>query len=205
MLATAILGRLSGEQGFRDSASGSSSRGELLQADMPGIGSAGARAESAMRHSFQSQGLPSPLPKLELPNELSLLDNLFLNPLIPHPKASDSTTVGHDFHNTPRPVDPEADRDYPASPRRPTSSRSYQNGDVTTPRDRDGESHQGILAGSPAVPNMGSGGYPIGPDGEFATGGFDFLSFLAADDGGQGANAVWEQTEPFRQEMSTMG
>jgi hypothetical protein len=166
-----------------------------------GIGAAGARAESAMRHSFQSQGFPSPLPKLELPTEISLLDNLFLNPMIPHPRASDSTAVGNTFLHTPHDTGSprrrsESPRPYEYNGPNEDSLRTRGGEDVATPRS--------IIAGSPAVPNMIHAGLG-GGDGDLAASGFDFLSFLAADDGGQGANAVWEQTEPFRQEMPMLG
>jgi hypothetical protein len=257
MLSTAILTRLSGEQAFSEtsgssvrdggpgdagnvaagvngvggsSVGGEGSSSRLLPPDGPGlgIGTAGARAESAMRHSFQSQGFPSPLPKMDLPSEISLLDNLFLNPMIPHPKASDSTTVGNGFLHTPR---------VSVSPP-PVSGSSRGPGDVpySCPGMGDlGNSGQGqagdngnmmnggdgqppriVLAGSPANHMIMGGGNNGGGGGmhhpglsqaetDLAASGFDFLSFLAADDGGQGANAVWEQTEPFRQEMPMLG
>lgn len=220
MLSSAILRRLSGEQAFSESSSSSARGGangtpnessSRLIPDGPGlgIGTAGARAESAMRHSFQSQGFPSPLPKMELPTEISLLDNLFLNPMIPHPKASDSTAVGNSFLHTPRDSvsPPRGESPHPSYPypnggddpilRGPSrTGGGGEDGGMTTPRS--------ILAGSPATHMMhGNGG--LSGETDLAASGFDFLSFLAQDDGGQGANAVWEQTEPFRQEMPMLG
>ena len=225
MLSSAILRRLSGEQAFSESSS-SSTRGangvgndsaSRLMPDGPGlgIGAAGARAESAMRHSFQSQGFPSPLPKMELPTEISLLDNLFLNPMIPHPKASDSTAVGNSFLHTPRDSvsPPRGESPHPSYPYANNGddpmlrggSRSGAGAGVGGGGDDGGmATPRSILAGSPATHMMhGNGG--MGGETDLAASGFDFLSFLAADDGGQGANAVWEQTEPFRQEMPMLG
>jgi hypothetical protein len=240
MLSSAILRRLSGEQAFSESSSSSnrggasngnnhnnadSSSSSRLMPDGPGlgIGTAGARAESAMRHSFQSQGFPSPLPKMELPTEISLLDNLFLNPMIPYPKASDSTAVGNSFLHTPRDSvspPPRGESPHPAYPYPNVNagdesmlrggSRGAGATGLNGERGDDGmATPRSILAGSPATHMMHGGGAGagagMGAETDLAASGFDFLSFLAADDGGHGANAVWEQTEPFRQEMPMLG
>ncbi|KAJ9098545.1 hypothetical protein QFC19_006313 [Naganishia cerealis] len=155
-----------------------------------GLGSAGAHAESAMRHSFQSQGLPSPLPKLELPTELNMLDNLFLNPLAPHPKASESTMVktgyskgaylGQGEGSAPSSVEEQTGTSSAAVP---TLGLSYAAG------------------GDTAQEQQGAAFQELGPAGV----GFDFLSFLAADDGGREANAQWLSTESYRQDMPMLG
>lgn len=258
MLSTAILKRLSAELGFSSGDEHASSSSSKSNNDMEratalnptsgasskemGIGAAGARAESAMRHSFQSQGFPSPLPKLDqqLPTELSLLDNLFLNPMIPHPKASDSTAVGSEGFPPQALANVSQGGEHAGNG---ASGGSSNPGEGSIPRNR-GDSNGPHYPSYPAVDTIreeegGNGGtgtitprsyftgspaasgvlHPQmaallqgatsldGPGGvgDLQSSGFDFLSFLAADDGGQGANAVWEQTEAFRQEMPMLG
>lgn len=185
MLSNAILRRLSGEQTESGASSSNRSREGFLS--VAGLGSAGAHAESAMRHSFQSQGLPSPLPKLELPTELHLLDNLFLNPLAPHPKASESTMV----------------------------KTGYPNAEYFGEGGSYNEGRTGLSPAAALTPGASNGGEAATPqhfqgsayNGEMETSGpgFDFLSFLAADDGGREANAQWLSTEPYRQDMPMLG
>lgn len=203
MLSSAILRRLSGEQAFdHGSDTSNSGRGDGLGVPISGeptsIGKAGVHAESAMRHSFQSRGVPSPLPKMDLPTELRLLDNLFLNPMVPHPKASDSTTCRDAYTGMPscssnlpeNNVSKASPTYYPPTP----SSYSYlptnANPNALTPGADTNGLHALAVAGLAGM-----------AEGDLAAHGFDFLSFLAADDGGQGANAVWEQTEAYRQDM----
>lgn len=188
MLSTAIIRRLSGEQSeARPSATRHSKDGFLSVA---GLGSAGAHAESAMRHSFQSQGLPSPLPKMELPTELHLLDNLFLNPLAPHPKASESTMVKTGFPN------PEYFSQGEGGPYSLEGRSALSPATALTPGT--------MNVGETATPQAYSGSAFNG-EMEGAAPGFDFLSFLAADDGSREANAQWLSTEPYRQDMPMLG
>jgi hypothetical protein len=186
MLSTAILRRLSGEQTESGTSSSNRERDGFLS--VAGLGSAGAHAESAMRHSFQSRGLPSPLPKLELPTELHLLDNLFLNPLAPHPKASESTMVktvyaNPEYSGEGAPYNVEGRTGL--SPAMALTPATMAGGEASTPQNFQGSAYNGELETS-------------GP-------GFDFLSFLAADDGGREANAQWLSTEPYRQDMPMLG
>lgn len=299
MLSSAILRRLSGEQAFEGSESSNSGRealavppaggggvgatgssggsGSSSSSDpQPAIGKAGVHAESAMRHSFQSRGLPSPLPKLDLPTELRLLDNLFLNPMVPHPKASDSTTYHEPYAGTPgatpapeaappqqhhhhqmqqhlQPSGRGSNHNSPYVPSMPSYlSAPSPSGSAVAPSTPSMSMNMGMGAGGPdsglhalavaglaataaeggqsqghisVLPshlqqhhqqhdgtvngnntnlhNLNNGGMPGGGAGasDLAANGFDFLTFLAADDGGQGANAVWEQTEAYRQDM----
>lgn len=210
MLSTAIIRRLTSESTDDDH----SERGPTT------LGSTSHHAESAMRHSFQSNGLPSPLPKWALPAELGILDNLFMNPMMPHPKASASTTIRHpSIYGSEFNGDPSYN--YGLSPNQDYSSLPY----VTTPSTA--SQLQGITAETPnsmhslaaaaasLTPssreqfNEGSETRPptshSNPENELAASGFDFLTFLAADDGGQGANAVWEQTESFRHDIPMIG
>lgn len=228
MLSTAIIRRLTGEQGLDGTEVGvdslSSLGSDLARSDAP-IGTTTVHAESAMRHSFQSQGIPSPLPRLEMPTELTLLETLFLNPMASMPKASQATAMGQ--HPPPT---------FPAQS--PAQSVSGSRGQGYEEYGGDGGQDFSAYFGTPAGPsapplsadtpssmyNLASAATAMTPnnlsnvDGmdvvnpgafaegnDMAAGGFDFLSFLAADDGGQGANAVWEQTEHFRQDMPMMG
>lgn len=151
-----------------------------------GLASAGAHAESAMRHSLQSQGLPSPLPKFELPTELHMLDNLFLNPLAPHPKASESTMVKTEYPRMDRPGYGEA-----------SESRVGQHaGTIRVGHPESGTSHAPMVEDEEQNLAFTEIGFPPA---------FDFLSFLAADDGGREANAQWLSTESYRQDMPMLG
>ncbi|GHJ84615.1 hypothetical protein NliqN6_1017 [Naganishia liquefaciens] len=188
MLSTAIIRRLSGEQTEASLSATRNDRDGFLS--VAGLGSAGARAESAMRHSFQSQGLPSPLPKMELPTELHLLDNLFLNPLVPHPKASESTMVKTGFPN------PEYFNQGDAAPYSLEGRSALSDATALTPG--------ALNAGETATPQNYSGSTFNG-EADGAAPGFDFLSFLAADDGSREANAQWLSTEPYRQDMPMLG
>jgi hypothetical protein len=51
----------------------------------------GAPISSSRDDPLPNEAFPAPLPPITLPYELSLLDNLFLNPMAPHNKASDYT------------------------------------------------------------------------------------------------------------------
>jgi hypothetical protein len=117
-----------------------------------------------------------------------MLDNLFLNPLAPHPKASESTMVR-----------PEYSREYigpggmiAAPPGgwvaihptpTPTPDISY-GADVEVIPEQHGVALRELEASGAS---------------------FDFLSFLAADDGGREANAQWLSTESYRQDMPMLG
>jgi hypothetical protein len=194
-----------------------------------------------------------------------MLDQLFQNPMCPHPKASDSTAYRHGGYPPSMSTTTARSPGYYAQNGNvvaaggggggPThvngstgrnggnggggvengNGQHHAGGHSTADNDRDhdhdhvvagfNEGHSGgggcnkgpIAATTPQDPatNMyyanggsgsGSGGVvmPYG-ESELAASGFDFLSFLAADDGGQGANAVWEQTEPYRQDMPMLG
>lgn len=180
LLSSAILQRLSGDTGEITETVESKRSGDDCPS-LAGLASAGAHAESAMRHSLQLQGLPSPLPKLELPTELHMLDNLFLNPLAPYPKASESTLVKTGY------------------------CVQGQGSDSTIGH------HTGTVPA--AIPILGSSPAPITEEthqssafGDIGSApGFDFLSFLAADDGGREANAQWLSTESYRQDMPMLG
>ncbi|KAJ9115134.1 hypothetical protein QFC22_005464 [Naganishia vaughanmartiniae] len=185
LLSSAILRRLSGETNeIVDSIV--SDRSAVNCPSGARIASAGSRAESAMRHSLQSQGLPSPLPKLELPTELHMLDSLFLNPLAPHPKASESTMVKTGYPKM----------DYYGSGERSVSTGGHHTGLAPVTFPTFGSSHASVAENTPqdlAFSEIGSAP------------GFDFLSFLAADDGGREANAQWLSTESYRQDMPMLG
>jgi hypothetical protein len=229
MLSSAIMKRLQGEQhehssGEEASAEDNGHRQSMHIPRFPGSSlpepiRSVSHAESAMRHSFQSQGYASPLPKLSLPNELNMLDHLFQNPMCPHPKASESTAYRHGGYS----------QQISNSVRSP--GYYAQNGNEAGNESHMGENGDGHSINVPAVPTLESqggnkapiaattpqdpatnmyyanGGSSVMPYGEpeLAANGFDFLSFLAADDGGQGANAVWEQTESYRQDMPMLG
>lgn len=216
MLSSAIMKRLQGDSEGQDENNGVSSARQSIHAPrFPGsslLDPAVSHAESAMRHSFQSQGFPSPLPKLSLPSELNMLDHLFQNPMGPNSKASDLTAYRHE--GTPRSPayyangNGDGQHDFEANQGQDGDAAPGGNAAASTPN------RAPVAATTPQDPattmyyaNGGSG--PAGPmpygEGELATNGFDFLSFLAADDGGQGANAVWEQTEPYRQDMPMLG
>ncbi|KAJ9104586.1 hypothetical protein QFC21_002084 [Naganishia friedmannii] len=185
LLSSAILQRLSGENNEITDPVVIKQSGDDCP-PMAGLALAGAHAESAMRHSLQSQGLPSPLPKLELPTELHMLDNLFLNPLAPHPKASESTMVKTTY--------PKMDHLGPEEG--PVSATGLHTGIVPTAIPILGSSHTTMADNRQqdlSFTDIGSASS------------FDFLSFLAADDGGREANAQWLSTESYRQDMPMLG
>jgi hypothetical protein len=51
----------------------------------------GAPISSSRNEPLPNEAFPAPLPAIPLPYELSLLDNLFVNPMMAHTKASDYT------------------------------------------------------------------------------------------------------------------
>lgn len=51
----------------------------------------GAPISSSRNDPLPNEAFPTPLPAVPLPYELSLLDNLFVNPMMAHTKASDYT------------------------------------------------------------------------------------------------------------------
>ena len=57
----------------------------------PGRMIRGAPISSSRDDPLPNEAFPAPLPPVTLPYELSLLDNLFLNPMAAHPKASTYT------------------------------------------------------------------------------------------------------------------
>lgn len=77
------------------------------------------------------------------------------------------------------------------------------------------EGRTGLSPATALTPAAINGGEAVTPqnfhgsafNGEMETSGpgFDFLSFLAADDGGREANAQWLSTEPYRQDMPMLG
>ncbi len=235
MLSTAIMKRLQGEQTEHSSGEEASGEDGGQRQSITGprfprsslLEPAVSHAESAMRHSFQSQGYASPLPKLSLPNELNMLDHLFQNPMCPHPKASESTAYRHGGYPTQMTSSVRSPGYYAQNGNdggKGSSHEGENGGDhsqhhpsAPTPESSHGGGGGGggskapIAATTPQDPatnmyyaNGGSNVMPYG-ESELAANGFDFLSFLAADDGGHGANAVWEQTESYRQDMPMLG
>lgn len=71
------------------------------------------------------------------------------------------------------------------SPAAAMTPGAMNGGETATPQNYPGSAFNGEMEGN-------------GP-------GFDFLSFLAADDGGREANAQWLSTEPYRQDMPMLG
>ena len=136
-----------------------------------------------------NESFPTPLPAVTLPYELSLLDNLFFNPMAAHTKASDYT-VGPNKSKRVKEIKAEP---FAAPPQGfpPTVFQSYTN---PSPLGAYGVAAQ---VGSTPAGDV-TGGLPL-PSGDGATGvqdGFDIFSFLMDEEGGLGGSAgAWETME----------
>lgn len=197
-----------------------------------GTGSAHSRANSSSSHSpdrnvlrgapisssrddpLPNETYPAPLPAIALPYELSLLDNLFLNPMAPHNKASDYTNgnknrvsqianevrAGYN-HAT------EGAASYAAPPQgfppgafqSGYSSNQFSGGGGMNGLGAYGIATVGGTGGSsiPQTGTMASSGFtqPQQGNGEMDANGFDVFSFLMDEQGGLGGTGNWDALE----------
>ncbi len=172
----------------------------------------GAPISSSRDDPLPNEGFPAPLPAITLPYELSLLDNLFLNPMAPHHKASDYTNgnknrvcqianevrAGYNHANA-------SESSYGAPPQGfpPGAFQGGYNKSLTGGGGSNGLGAYGMAAvgGAGGSTNAQSGTTDTSgfaqtqqAHGEMDPNGFDVFSFLMDEEGGLGGNN-WDALE----------
>lgn len=175
----------------------------------------GAPISSSRDDPLPNEAFPAPLPPVTLPYELSLLDNLFLNPMSSHNKASDYTNGNKRATLASEVL--AAGATVPGSfgaPPQVFQQGAFQNPNYSAAQHGTTNTNIGPYALATQVPGMSNGqnftvpqegmgqvqvgnGQNAGVDGGVAhgDGGFDIFNFLMDEEGGLGGSGNWDALE----------
>lgn len=175
----------------------------------------GAPISSSRDDPLPNEAFPAPLPAIPLPYELSLLDNLFLNPMAPHNKASDYTN-GNKNRASKIANEVRAGYDDATSTTNPYGAPpvgfppgAFQSGYNNQPSSSGGMNGLGAYGIAAQVVAPSGGTVPqTGPmamgghvqqtqqaNGDMDANGFDVFSFLMDEEGGLGGTGNWDALE----------
>ncbi|RXK40030.1 fungal specific transcription factor [Tremella mesenterica] len=175
-------------QTTRSHSSGSTSPGRMIRS---------APISSSRDDPLPNETFPAPLPPITLPYDLSLLDNLFRNPMAAHNKASDYTNGRQRGRGQEQGTVPGSTASF-GKPHGTTEDIGLGPYGMAAQVSLHGLPHgHGHGHGHSTGMGMGNGGWegqmgtPQGTEGE---GGMDIFSFLMDEEGGLGAGN-WENLE----------